>query len=46
MKEQLKEYVTERIMDKQSPLYYGDIVKIIEDFEPKKGIDIDINTIT
>lgn len=33
---ELKEYLSDKIMEKQSPLYYGDVMKMIDDFKPKK----------
>lgn len=32
--EDFKQYLSEKIMDKQSPLYYGDILEMIDEYKP------------
>lgn len=35
--EEFKEYLREQIMEKQSPLYYGDILEMVDNWKPSEG---------
>ena len=40
MIEEFKDYMNKEIMDKQSPMYYGDIIEMVNNFKPLNIDDV------